>query len=183
MFFPLFHKALPAAHPKYQRSKIGLKSVRWTLFSLDLYLVPELTRVIFFLQAPLPRMVRLVHLSPLHNRADLWSLLPSLWITPMVACAHIRHHLASMQRANWNLLILSVMAGARHCLDSSPALEEEPSNASPLTITIRLIPESLSLVCQLLGPARRRAKVRMRPKVPEEHGYRVSSSSAGGVQM
>jgi len=101
----------------------------------------------------------------------------------MAACAHIPPRLASILRADQNLPILSVMADARHCSDSLPVTEEEPSNASAPTITIILFLESSSSVPQFLGYARRRAKVQMRLRVLEQQGYRTLGLRPVRVQV
>jgi hypothetical protein len=101
----------------------------------------------------------------------------------MAACAHIPPRLASILRADQNLLILSVMADARRYSDSLPLTEEEPSNAGAPTITIILFLESSSSVRQFLGYVRRRAKVQMRLRVSEQQGYRTLSLRPVGVQV
>jgi hypothetical protein len=64
-----------------------------------------------------------------------------------------------MPPEKWNLPILNVMADARHCWASLPVPEEEANNASATMTTFSPFLESPSLVRQLLGHARRRAKI------------------------
>lgn len=61
--------------------------------------------------------------------------------------------------------------------------EGEPNSAVAHTITMMLGLEDSSLVRRLLGHARRHAKVRMRLRALEEHGYKLLGLSTVGVKM